>query len=243
MSNWPNLSRAPIVEGLIDIRVELPPPPNLAALKNLSDELAEDFPSRNERFRWSGSFSIDQQLRETRTTQYEEPDGYVLRSVDGGVVAQFRFDGLTLSRLQPYGSWDDLTKRTKFFWNKYRDAVRPVKVPRVACRFINRIPFPAGSSFETIFATGFSLPSSLPQNVAGFLLRIALPFNPEQSMAIVSQTLDSDGAHCILDIDVFSERAEGFTEPEIWEKLAGLREIKNRLFFESLTPSTLERFK
>jgi hypothetical protein len=46
MNNWPTLSNAPIVEGLIDIRVEPSADVTIDALKAACDELAAEFPSR-----------------------------------------------------------------------------------------------------------------------------------------------------------------------------------------------------
>lgn len=121
--------------------------------------------------------------------------------------------------------------------------LRPSKIVRVASRFINRIPLPPGESFEKTFATTFALAPDLPQAVAGFLLRVVIPFEQEQVMAIVTQSLDAGGTECIFDLDVFAEQPEGFSQDEAWNKLESLREVKNRLFFGSLTPAALDQFK
>jgi uncharacterized protein (TIGR04255 family) len=242
MSNWPKLSRAPIVEGLIDIRVERSSAVNVALLKNACDDLAEAFPSRQDQHMWMGQISLSPTAA-TISTGVNEPNGVILRSADQRWVAQFQLDGFTLSRLQPYGTWEDLRSKATELWTKYCAVTHPSKIVRVATRFINRIPLPPGESFERTFLTTFSISPDLPQAVANFLLRLVVPFEVEQAVGIVTQALDKNGAECIFDIDVFAENPEGFSQDQTWAKLDVLREIKNKLFFDSLTPEALERFR
>ncbi len=127
---------------------------------------------------------------------------------------------------------------------KYSAVAQPKRIVRVASRFINRIPLPPGESFENIFTTTFTIAASLPQSVAGFLLRVVIPFESEGALAIVTQTLPENSQNCTFDLDAFTVVVpEGMSESDVWSKLELLRGIKNRLFFESLTAATLEKFK
>ncbi|MGI8979307.1 MAG: TIGR04255 family protein [Pirellulaceae bacterium] len=243
VSDWPSLSRAPIVEGLIDIRVEKSAAVSVQVLKNAADELAEEFPSRKERRIWMGQISLSQAAAASISTSAEGPDGIILHTADEKWVAQFRLDGFTFSRLNPYTNWDELRAKAAELWAKYQAAAQPSKIVRVATRFINRIPLPPGESFEKTFSTTFSLSPELPQAVAGFLLRVVIPFEQEQAVAIVTQSLEGGGTECLFDLDVFAEQPEGFSSEAAWDRLESLRDLKNRLFFGSLTPEALEGFK
>lgn len=243
MNSWPHLSKAPVVEGLIDIRVERSPAVTLDVLKVACDELAAHFPSREELRTFTGELSFSPDSGPSFSAQAPAPIGLILRSADQKWVAQFRLDGFTLSRLQPYTSWEDLKTRAMGLWDKYRTVAQPQKIVRVASRFINRIPLPSGESFEKTFTTTFSIAASLPQAVAGFLLRVVIPFENEQSLAIVTQALRENGQDCTFDLDAFAETPNGFSESDAWTKLEQLRGVKNRLFFESLTPHALESFR
>lgn len=243
MSTWPNLPRAPIVEGLIDLRVERLQIAALDILKGCADELAADFPAREELRHFMGQFSFSPEGASSFAAQSPAPMGLILRSADGKWVAQFRLDGFTLSRLEPYTSWDELTKRAKDLWSKYAAATQPQKIVRVAARFINRIPLPQGESFDKTFITTFNVAATLPQAVAGFLLRVVIPFESEAAMAIVTQALPENSQDCIFDLDAFAMPPGGFSESEAWSKLEQLRSVKNRLFFRSLTQDALGKFQ
>ena len=231
------------MEGLIDIRVERSPDVALDSLKAACDELAADFPSREEIRTFTGQFSFSAESGPSFSAQAPAPIGFRLRSADEKWVAQFRLDGFTLSRLQPYTSWNDLQARARELWGRYVAVAPPRKIIRLASRFINHIPLPPGESFEKTFTTTFTIAAPLPQSVVGFLLRVVIPFEREQALAIVTQALPESAQDCTLDIDVFSTTPDAITESDAWAKLEQLRDMKNRLFFESLTPQALESFK
>lgn len=243
MTNWPTLSRSPIVEGLIDIIVERSAGATIDALKTACDELAAEFPSRQEIrvFVTQLDFLPDPTLK--TVTVGDLPGGIILRSTDEQWVVQFRLDGFTVSRLRPYGTWEELKGKAMALWAKYSEVMKPTKVNRVATRFVNHVQLPIGESFEKTFLTNFVIGPSLPQSVAGYLLRVVIPFEEHNAIAIVTQSLEGNSNNCILDLDTFSEQPQGIAESEMWGKFDGLREVKNRLFFGSFTDAGLERFK
>lgn len=166
-----------------------------------------------------------------------------MRSTDEEWVAQFRLDGFTVSRLKPYGTWDELIQKASALWKAFAAAAQPIKVVRIGLRYINRVQLPSGEPFERTFLTSFVIGPTLPQAVAAYLLRVVIPFEERNAIAIVTQSLEENSNECILDLDVFSERPHGMEEQEMWAEFDGLREVKNRLFFGSLTNDALERFK
>lgn len=243
MSAWPRLSLAPVVEGLIDIHVEPGQYATLEGLKACADALAAEFPSSEELRRLTGQFSISPEGGPTFAAQGPAPIGIMLRSADGLWAAQFRIDGFTVSRLEPYTSWNDLKARAMLLWAKYSAAVRPQKIVRIATRFINRIALPPGESFDKTFNTTFNIAAALPQAVASFLFRVVIPFPNESAVAIVTQALPENSQDCIFDLDAFALIPEGISESDAWAKIEQLRSVKNRLFFESLTANAIKRFE
>lgn len=243
MNPWPSLSKPPIVEGLIDIKVERSAAATFEALKAACDELAAEFPSRHDLRRFGIEFEFSLDAGASSKAMDDGPDGIRMHSVDGKWVVQFRLDGFTLSRLPPYGTWGELKDKATELWAKYSETVKPTKVVRIASRFVNRVPLPIGEAFEKTFLTNFVIGPSLPQSVAGYLLRVVIPFEEHGAIAIVTQSLEGNSTDCIFDLDTFSVHPEGVDDTEIWSRLDRLRDVKNRLFFGSFTDAALERFK
>lgn len=213
------------------------------ALRAAADDLAAEFPARDELRVYSGHVRLASSGDPGFVSQAPRPLGFVLRSADGKWVAQFRFDGFALSRLRPYASWSEMKERAVHCWRAYCGAVRPARISRIAVRYINRIPFAKDQPLDRVFTTTFSLASTLPQAVAGFLLRIVIPFEAENATAAVTQALRENSQECTFDLDVFSLTSAAIDDPDVWERLEKLRVVKNRIFFESLTSQALEAFR
>ncbi len=243
MKTWPQLNRAPIVEGLMDIQVEQSPEVSLSAIEACADDLVAEFPSREEIRIFKSQFSISANGGSSFTSETPAQTGLMLRSTDGKWVTQFRLDGFSLSRLEPYSSWSELKARAQVLWGKYQAITKPNKIIRFALRYINRISLPPGESFETTFKTTFSIAGSLPQSVAGFLLRFVVPFDTEKAIAIVTQALSENSQECTFDLDTFAAIPDGIADESMWTRFEDLRSVKNRLFFESLTPQALEKYR
>lgn len=54
----PHLDHPPIVEGLLDIRVELPPATTLAEVQKIQPIVAHQFPTRKERLSFESTFQM-----------------------------------------------------------------------------------------------------------------------------------------------------------------------------------------
>ena len=243
MTDWPTLAHAPVVEGLIDIRIERSGTVDFEHLRAFSDSLAREFPAREEIKQFSGQFTFSSEGVPTVEGGTTGPIGFLVRSADRGWAAQFRVDGCTVSRLAPYTSWNDLVGQTKRLWGLYRNAIGPAKVTRLAVRFINSIAFPAGDQFDQTFRTTFQVAPELPQAVAGFFLRFVVPFPSSETMAIVTQSLHENSNECTFDIDAFTLVPDGTKEEELWTRIEVLRATKNQLFFRSLTDDAIRRFE
>ena len=66
-------------------------------------------------------------------------------------------------------------------------------------------------------------------------------------MGIIHQSLESlsrtDIAPIILDIDVFRQSTTEINKDGVWELLGKMRDLKNKIFFESVTEQALRLFE
>jgi uncharacterized protein (TIGR04255 family) len=242
--------RAPISEAVIDLRAELPPELSVATLQKVGEGEAEReaYPDRNallhEQFQIApgiGSSSVRHEA------------GFRFGSADGKYVYQARIDGFTLSRLQPYENWEKFRTEAQRLWARYREVAQPVRVTRLAVRYINRIEVPLPlDDFAQYFRTFPEVSSDLPQGLAGYFMQLRMPLDDVKCAATINQTVldessgvapPSDVVTILLDIDIF-RTAELPTDDEgIWSVMEQLREEKNQVFEASITPKTRELFQ
>jgi len=246
-STFPTLSKAPITEALIDIRTELPPDVDLATLRKFYNGLETRFPKIEERFEFRTMLRVNQSGPEFEGGS-SKPDGFVMRSEDEALVVQARLDGFTVNKLTPYITWKSLTEHTKPLWERYLEVARPTKVKRLAVRYTNRIELPVGKDFKDYLLTVPELAPGIPQGLPEFFMRLVIP-HPSGATAIVTEMSqppnpDTDVFPVILDIDAFREiEIPANFKSGIWVILTQLRAYKNLIFFTTVTPALLEKYK
>lgn len=250
MGNWPHLPKAPIVEALIDFQVRLPAETTLEVLSEYHAEVKDRYPERRTRSSWSGKIAFPAEGRPSVEAYEAAPDGYQFRSADDRQVVQARLDGFTFSRLRPYETWEHLRDEARELWQRYVRLAKPVAITRLAVRYINRLDLPGGAvRLEDWLLTMPSVAPDLPRTLAGYFMRFGLSFAPSGAMALITEAMQPPPApnmvRIILDIDVFQEQPVEVQDdcPVAWEQLEELREIKNKIFFHSLTNKAVEQFQ
>ena len=245
-TRFPN---APITEALLDIRVKLPAQTDLAKLATFHDAIKQKYPSKHERMAWRGHIEIQASpVAQVSQSAAGGPDGYSFTSIDGRQVVQARLDGFTFSRLKPYDKWEALRDEARELWQHYVRITSPEAVTRVALRYINRIEIPLPiRDFKDYILTTPEIAPDLPQGLGSFFMRLVIPDPKAQAVAIVTETVEpidesSNRLPLIFDIDVFRMAAFNVQDKSLWETLEQLHDLKNDIFFKSITPKAKELF-
>lgn len=179
----------------------------------------------------------------------QEKAGVLLKTVDGKTIVQFRADGFTFNRLEPYTSWDEIYPETMRLWQEYVRATRPDTVVRLATRHINRLRLPQPiADLQEYLKAPPQVPPGVPQQLRGYLVRLVVYDADQDVSAIITQTPEADpldAAHVqiLLDIDAYKdELALAPDSPEIATVLSRLRDCKNAIFYGSITDRTKEMY-
>lgn len=243
---YPTLTKPPITEALIDIRVKLPSELDVKVIDSIFESIKEQYPNKQEQR--ISEVRIDTKAKEELfKTSGAKIGGYRYISLDEKQVFQARLDGFTFSRLHPYIKWEELRNEAYKLWKLYKNITSPESITRVAVRYINNlnIPMPIRDFSDYLIAPPI-VPEALPQGVGNFLTRTTLHEPSIGANIIITQALEqlvTDVAPIILDIDVFKFQPKGMEEKEAWETLEELRNLKNKVFFNSITDDLKEMYK
>lgn len=250
MKTFPHLTNAPIAEAVVEIRVRLSRPVVQEDFDAFKNRLRDQFP-KAQSIRYVAShlqFDGDEQVKSDTSTSLI---GVRVDDDDGRWVVQAKSDGLAVSRLPPYESWDGLIEKLRLVWPVYVELFEPEIVLRLGVRYINRVPLPDTGivDLDTVLTAGPRIPPELPQTLTQFVSRVVFPVPAEGIVLTVLQALEPTPgdivgrhAHVVVDIDAACEQALSPATPEIWERLDALRGAKNMAFFGSLTESTWKGF-
>jgi len=239
---------APITEAVLDIGAELPKETELKSLEILYDSIKKRFPEKQEqRFIKTGIKLIKGETSPALDTS-SGMRGYLFRSQKENKVTQSRLDGFTFNKLKPYENWDIFRSEARELWNLYCKIANPVKVVRIALRYINRIEVPLPiRDFSDYILTNPEIAPDLPQEIDNFFMRLVIQNHKIKSTAIITETMGaltpSKKLPLILDIDVFRENEYIGNTNEMWEDFERLRNFKNDIFFNSITDKAKELFK
>lgn len=243
------LTRAPIQEAIIDIQCAVPLGFDVARLEQLRGGIGY-----SEKTEHMHAFSMMMQPNMTVVpppVQNQGQVGFRFFSNDNKYIVQFRNNGMTLSRLQPYDSWETFYAEAYRLWQAYYGIANPGAVTRIAVRNINRLVFPAAEYSQHVdlfLAAPPILPAGVPNSISEWMTRYLIQDASSRLSAFLTQVSSPslDPAQCavILDIDVFQVTEDLSAEPHVLMPMfAPLRELKNRLFFGSLTEKAIGLFQ
>jgi len=249
-NSYPTLSKAPIKEAIIDIQVAFEKDISLDSIQLINDEIREDFPIRENKYKWTTGFKLQgavPQISEHSGSQI----GFMFKSADNTKVLQATVEGFTFNKLPPYLTWDSFSKEAKSLWNIYLEKLKPSKINRIGLRYINRIEIPLPiRELKDYILTCPDIAPNLPNALSNLLMRLEIPVSESEAMVIITESIDKvvGGAQepklpLIYDIDVIKILSIDSKDPIVWDYYEELRNIKNKFFFNSNTDKTKELLK
>lgn len=146
-----------------------------------------------------------------------------------------------------YTGWDDFKQKVISILSTLSQTLDNIEISRVSIRFINRFSFPDFSNpqeYVTTIISNNTGETTYPIRQYGFRLQYDIP--ETNVYAIVNQNVEKnldDKYSYVLDIDVLDRQSILFQLDTISDNLEKIREIKNDLFFESITKKTVELCK
>lgn len=211
------------------------------------------FPAQQEMY----DIAIDTaNLRRPPRTEHK---GYKITDADNALVLIVRPETISVVRLPPYTSWENLIELAQQVWKRLRKIAGQVEVTRMSARYINRIDIrhqsvvegiqerPSAIELGTYFRFGLQIPPGLANyGMRGFQLSCDLQSPADrvtrvvQLAAVPSPRIDH--VSFVLDIDVATTMPVPRRETEMWAMAEELRAAKNMVFESCITDETRRLF-
>jgi uncharacterized protein (TIGR04255 family) len=243
------LANPPIVEAVVDLDCDLPPSIDFASLQDaVKNTYGDRYPTVRPLF-----------FQEAKIES--KSDAPPQMSVRGGIQAfqcfnetekqlvQVRVQGYSFNRLAPYTSMDDYLPEIERTWNLFLKLMSPVQLRVVRLRYINRILLPlTNGQVELEQYLKMNLrPGDDKLMMTGFLNQYAAEEKEtrhEVNVVVTSQPPEKDRLPIIFDNCVASVAN---VQPQEWNwilaKIQSLRDLKNRVFKNTLTDACLNLFQ
>jgi uncharacterized protein (TIGR04255 family) len=247
---FPHLEHAPIVEAIIEMRVRVESPWEESALREQVKAKLPSYPNIISQKEFQHELKLKAGHPPEQSFHDRGWKGLRLQSEDGKYIAQFKRDGFVFSRLSPYETWDKFKEEGMRLWTVYAELAKSLEVQRLGVRFINRITLPPVEvRLDDYLVVPPQPPGELDLEIMGFfhqdnLLVTGYPYVTNIVKTVQPpQGAGSDGGGLILDIDVFTTEPFERRADTIDKRLAEMRWLKNKVFYNSLTRKAVERLK
>jgi uncharacterized protein (TIGR04255 family) len=258
------LKNPPIVEAVIDIECDLPPNTNFGNLDEdaksllkvaIIESLGKPYTQLREIIGFQGKFPIGPDVN-VASEILQSVAAFQAVTEDGKQIVQVRQQGYSFNKLQPYGTFDEILPEIERTWRAFVELMKPKTTNAVRMRFINILTLPTlnGNIDLTLYLRdGPNTPDDDRSVVTNFLrqtttLEIATGNAANTVLAIAQNPVDQPNLENQVSI-LFDNSAESTLKvdaddwPKISEKLAELRQLKNRTFSNMLTEKCLELYK
>ncbi len=239
-----HLRNAPIVEAVIDFRVLRDEQVSSETFAHLDSSIGAQYAQKSSVQSLQAMFGVNNgKLLEPWQAQM----GIGWRYQAASEIAQFRVDGFTFSKIAPYTTWGEVSIEAIRLWKVYVSAAKPRRVSRVAVRYINRMRLPAVKDLGEYLEAPPRLPAPAPQSIREFLTRAYVEDDKRNASAVIVQALeprvDPNVISLLLDIDAFRDINLAPDDPALPTIFGELRQLKNEIFFASITESTAEIYE
>jgi len=237
------LAQAPIVEAVIDIRVENTEPTDEAKLKAaIGNQLRGYFLQDSMHTILFEQSALAGAPETYKSSQQMTWKGLRYCSDDKTQIVQFNKDGLVFSRLTPYETWDRFVGAALDLWGQYRAILNPRQITRIGLRYINRIPFREGESqLGAILDPAPQTPRGLDLPLANFYTQETYVVPNYPYVVNLIRTLQEPSppaiptTSVIVDIDAFTADNTVTPDAQMHHRLRELRWLKNKVFFGCLS--------
>lgn len=151
-------------------------------------------------------------------------------------------DTLTYVSELPYSGWENFIAQVDNVLKIFANVLSNVEIKRTSIRFINRFLLDEFENPEDYFTTVISKNGDTlyPLRQYGFRLQYDIP--QTNIYAIVNQSVINDIVNkfaYVLDIDVLDKQSLFYEKETILSCMSNLRNIKNKIFFDSITEKTI----
>lgn len=242
---YPHLSNAPIREAIIDIRVKHKPEFKISEFRSLKEKVSNDYPVMKDRNAFTSELRFSSPDKTDLIKKEKELDAIIFSSEDKKEILQLKKSGFTFNKLDPYSNWEDIIQKAKKAWEFYKEVSEPLFVTRIATRYINNIVLPLNSNLDDFLQNAPKIPQEGPSLFINSLSRNTL-IEPSQDILVhLTQAIETkeNNIAIIIDIDAFKDKQFDLEKDVFWEDFKELREMKNNLFFNSLTEKTIDKYK
>ena len=202
--------------------------------------IASNFPTANK------GFQAEVKIDAVKPPESEvRNDGLLLRGRnDYNRILHVRRGQISFHGVKGYIEFNDFLGEFISYWGIFEQEVGKRKVTSLSVRYLNEIERTDGETIEDVVKIFPKHPFGNHQKISSFVnLRFRCNENPNVHANVVSTTVQKDSKNIvILDIILTNKFGAAPSTSELKAMALTLRDIKNDIFYDCITDTTIERY-
>jgi uncharacterized protein (TIGR04255 family) len=240
-----HFANSPITEAIIAIVVRDLPDAAIGEIRMLIDKVLPAYPRTTDisQTQFLGEIRAEGQ---PKTSAQQRFLGLQFQSEDSKQIFQARLNGFSFHRLAPYDRWETFRAEAFRLWELFRQTIGHIEPLAFSVRYLNALVVPAPGLLEDFLRLYPEIPTEWPQMLQNYVMRLDLPISGQTSDAghlTAIQTLlpsQPGTASILLDLNLQYPALRNSNEI-LWQRIDGVRAVKDRLFSASLTKVMIDR--
>lgn len=242
---WKNLEHPPVVVALLQLKYSATQF-KLEDFLKYESLLKKNFPIKRDNLQ--GSINLDASsipigISKISATSNVKIGGYLFATTDQKRRIEITADTITYIDENTYKGWNDFKKDALEIMEILLPTMQAAEITRTSIRFVNRIMLPDFDNPEEYVNTVITSTNPdpfYPLRQYGFRLLMDVPDTDIYSIVNHNvELLQQDNYLYTLDIDVLDRQCLIFNLETISDNMEALREIKNTIFFNTLSAKTI----
>lgn len=240
---FPRLARSPLIEAVIHWQAHANKKLEPETLKTELALILRDYPiiETQQSLKVQASRNPDAISEVIHQTQW---NGFRLENKSKNRVVQFTPNGVALSSVKTYESWETFHLEALHLWKIFQELAEPTTIDQLGVRYINRIALREGENASTYLKTlphnDFNL--SLTRESFFYQETYQVPNYPYVVNWVCTEQSAMNEPFLIVDIDIFISEVIDLEELTLINHFNEIRWLKNKIFFNSITDIALESF-
>lgn len=244
--NWPKLKRPPVVIAIMQLKFDQDAI-SLDEFSKYDSALKRLYPNRRDNIQVGLDFGdVNIPLGKSTITSRSDArlKARVYFSNDQKIKFELSEGTVSFTDERKYTCWDNFQEQAIRSLSVINDLLCNIEIKRTSIRFINSFSFKEFENPQDYFNTVISYKENkaLPFPLRRYSFRMTMDVPDTDIYTIVNQGVDlvkPDQYSYTLDIDVLDKQRIFFAKESLLEILSGLREVKNTVFFNTITDKTI----
>ncbi|MBR1515918.1 MAG: TIGR04255 family protein [Paludibacteraceae bacterium] len=244
---WQTLQNSPVVVALAQLKFNVPNFKMEDVVKQCDVQLKHTLPIRRNNIQVGLNFGRTAiPLGESKVSGVSNAEigSYIYYTKSQKIKLEISKDTITFIDENPYLSWENFKSQAIDYLKILSPVFANAEVSRISIRFVNRFTlddFTNPEEYINTLITSKEGETTYPLSQYGFRLMMDVP--QTDIYTIVNHNVEnaSQGKYLYtLDIDVLDRQKLVFDIDTISDSLENLRNIRNKIFFDTITNKTIE---